>query len=444
MLRIRRVRPERLGKAIKRSMDFQKILSASPVQVLRQTASDWSEDNALRLSAALAYYSIFSIAPLLVIAISISGWVFGREAAQGLLFDQLHGLLGPHGAEGVQTMIKSANQPATSLIAAISGSAALLFGASGVFGQLKDALNTIWEVKAKSGQGVAGFIREHLLSFGMVLVIGFLLLISLFLSAAVAAVGKVAGGAIPEPLIQIGTSLASFSVVVVLFAAIFKVLPDAKVRWSDVWTGALVTGILFEIGKLLLGIYLGRESTASPYGAAGSAIMLLLWVYYASLILFFGAEFTKVYAEFRGRRIGPSANAEPATARQREQEGLGTEKADAASFLDVPSPPRESLATTFHLSPAKTGPEPDFAGSDGQKLALLFAAIAGGFAVGTLARKTPHERTPTEEIAHGSKALAATAAAAALTYVAGMWSRAGYTLDHGLEVVKAKSSSLGA
>jgi membrane protein len=294
-------------------MNYPALSLKSAGSLLKETASEWLNDNALRLSAALAYYSTFSIAPLLVIALAIAGWIFGREAASGLLDRQLQTLLGGAAAEGVKGLLTSASKPASSVLAGVLGIVALLLGASGVFGQLKDALNTIWEVRKKPGQAISGFIRERLLSFGMVLVIGFLLLVSLLLTAAVSGLTEYFGSGLAGPVLTGLSSLVSFAVVTLLFAAIFKVLPDAKVQWRDVWMGAVVTGLLFEIGKSLLALYLGHQSTSSAYGAATSVVLVLLWVYYASLILFFGAEFTQVYARAHGARIEPNENAEPVT-----------------------------------------------------------------------------------------------------------------------------------
>ena len=317
-------------------MNLQAITENRVYQLANGTIKNWLEDNALRLSAALAYYTVFSIAPLLVIAISIAGLVLGPDAVRGQLDDQLRGYIGKEAAAGLQTMVKSASQPTQGWIGAVTGFATLLLGASGVFGQLKDALNTIWEVKLKPSGGVLGFIKERLLNFGMVLVIGFLLLTSLLLTTAVAALNKYLNQILHlSPIIWGGVSfLISFGLVTVLFALIFKVLPDAQVKWRNVWVGAAVTGGLFELGKLGLAFYLGRESTASSYGAAAAIILLLLWVYYTSCILFLGAEFTQVYAQANGDFIQPMPNALPVTAEARAQQGLSAD----SRFEDAPNP----------------------------------------------------------------------------------------------------------
>lgn len=295
--------------------------------MLKAAGADFVEDNALRLSAALAYYAIFSIAPLLVIAIAVAGLIFGAEAARGEIQGQLSGMIGADAAKGVQSMVESAGEKATGGVwATIIGVAAMLFGASGVFAQLKDALNTIWEVKTKAGLGIWGFVRERLLSFGMVLVIGFLLLTSLLLSTALGAAGNWFSHLLSTPawVWQIVNFLVSFGVITLLFALIFKVLPDVTVGWRAVWVGALFTSLLFNLGKFLLAWYLSGQS--SSYGVAGAAVVLLLWVYYASCILFAGAEFTQVYAAAHGHSIAPSKIAEPATAEARAQQGMAANK----------------------------------------------------------------------------------------------------------------------
>jgi membrane protein len=284
------------------------------LSLLKQTASEWMEDDAPSLGAALAYYTVFSLAPLMTIAIAIAGFFFGKEAAQGQIFDELRVLLGEEGGKAMEEMVQSANaQPTTGVVATVLSVIVLLFGASGVFGQLQASLNTIWGVKPKPGRGVLGMIQDRLLSFGFTLVVGFLLLVSLLLTAGIALVANWMGGLMPgsETLAQILNIVLSLAMITLLFATIFKFLPDAKIAWRDVWIGAFLTALLFTIGKFALGIYLGKSGVASSYGAAGSLIVLLLWVYYSSQILFFGAEFTQVYANRFGSRVAPADNAVP-------------------------------------------------------------------------------------------------------------------------------------
>jgi membrane protein len=296
----------------------------SMVELLKATIADWQEDKASRLAAALAYYTVFSLAPLLVIVIAIAGLVFGPEAARDQIDNQLQSLLGRDGAEAAQTMIASANKPTTGIIASIINIAILLFGASGVFAQLQDALNTVWEVAPKPGQGIISVIRSRFLSFSMVLGIGFLLLVSLVLSAGLAAVGAYLSHLLPglDFLWQIVNFVISFGVITLLFAMIYKILPDAKIAWGDVWIGAAITALLFTIGKFLIGLYLGNASVGSAYGAAGSLVVLLIWVYYSAQILFFGAEFTQVYATKYGSRIVPAKNAVAVTEEAQAQQGM--------------------------------------------------------------------------------------------------------------------------
>jgi membrane protein len=284
------------------------------LSLFKQTASEWMEDDAPSLGAALAYYTVFSLAPLMTIAIAIAGFFLGKEAAQGQIFDELRGLLGADGGKAVEEMVQSANaQPTAGVVATIISVIMLLFGASGVFGQLQASLNAIWGVKAKPGRGVLGLIKDRLLSFGFTLVVGFLLLVSLLLSAGMALMADWIGGLMPgsEALAYILNIVLSLSMITLLFATIFKFLPDAKIAWHDVWIGAFLTALLFTIGKFALGIYLGKSGVASSYGAAGSLIVLLLWVYYSSQLLFFGAEFTQVYANRFGSRVAPADNAVP-------------------------------------------------------------------------------------------------------------------------------------
>lgn len=280
-------------------------------RLMKDAASDWSRDRAPRLGAALAYYTVFSLVPFLVVVIAVIGLVFGEVAAQSAILSQIAELVGEQTAAAIKDMILRANQPSTGLFATAVAVATLLIGASGVFGQLQDALNTVWGVEPKEGRGVWGFIKDRFLSFVAVLGTGFLLLVSLILSSALAAFGKWFGGLLPLPeaVLQLMNFALSFLVVTGLFALIFKVLPDAKVAWRDVWIGAALTSALFTIGKFALGVYLGKSNVASAYGATGSLVLVLLWVYYSAQILLYGAEFTQVYANRVGERIVPTPDA---------------------------------------------------------------------------------------------------------------------------------------
>lgn len=281
-------------------------------RLFRDTFENWNNDHAPRLGAALAYYTVFSLGPLLIIAIAIAGLVFGQSAAQGQIMAQLRGFLGDQGAAFVQAAIEASSRPREGIIATLIGIVTLMLGALGVFGQLQDALNAIWGVKPKPGRGIRGMLHDRLLSFSMVVVVGFLLMVSLIISAALSAFTRYFGGMLPFSATTLEgiDFFISLVVITVLFAFVFKYLPDAQVRWRDVWIGALLTAILFAIGKFLLGFYIGNSAVGSTYGAAGSIIIVLIWIYYSAQILFFGAEFTKSYAKRYGPGIIPAPNAE--------------------------------------------------------------------------------------------------------------------------------------
>jgi membrane protein len=285
--------------------------------LLKTTGSKWNDDKAPRLGAALAYYTVFSLAPLLVIIIGIAGLVFGKQAAEGAIVQQISGLVGGQSAAAIQTMLANARTPSSGGLAAIIGVVTLLVGASGLFGQLQDALNTIWGVEPKPGRGVLGMLKDRFVSFVALLGTAFLLLVSLVVSAAIAAAGTVFKALLPAPeaVLHLINLLVSLTVITGLFAMMFKVLPDVKIAWRDVWLGAAVTALLFAVGKYAIALYLGKSDVGSAYGAAGSLVIILVWVYYSAQILLFGAEFTAVYANEHGSRIVPADNAQPAGAR---------------------------------------------------------------------------------------------------------------------------------
>lgn len=283
------------------------------VRLLKDTAMQFANDNITSQCAALAYYSLFSLAPLLILSIAIGGFFFGAEASRGEIYNALQGLLGGSGAHAVEDMIRAASQDQQGgRLAAYAGIITLLFGASGAFSQLQSSLNWIWKVETAPGKGLGIFLRQRLLSFSMVLVIGFLLLISLVATAALSAIGKFLGSRLPggEAFWHVMNMGISFALITLLFAAIFKILPDVRLRWREVLTGAAATAFLFDIGKFLIGLYLGKSSVASSYGAAGSVIIVLLWVYYSSFILLFGAEFTRTYLQTQPRHLMPKSGAQ--------------------------------------------------------------------------------------------------------------------------------------
>ena len=293
------------------------------LDLARETFAEWSEDKAPRLGAAMAFYAVLSLAPFLVIAVGIAGLIYGGDAVAAIQA-QFEALVGAEAGRAIAAVISRADEPAESWLAALIGVATLLVGASGVFGQLQDALNTIWEVEPRSGRGVWAVLRERFLSFTMVLGTGFLLLVSLLLSAALAAAGSYFAARIPggAALWQAVHALASFAVITGLFALIYRVVPDAEIAWRDVWIGAAVTALLFVVGKLGIGLYLGRGSIGSAYGAAGTLLVLLVWIYYSTQILFLGAEFTQVYANRYGSRIAPSRGAVRVGEQEREAQGI--------------------------------------------------------------------------------------------------------------------------
>ncbi len=293
-------------------------------RLLKETFKEWNDDKASRLAAALSYYTIFSLAPLLIIAIAIAGAVFGDEAASGEIVKQIQGLVGKAGAEVIQTALQNAQKPDTRNFASIISIAVLLFGASNVFAQIQDALNTIWEVEPKPGRSILLTLRKRFVSFAMVAGVGFLLLVSLIVNTALEAMLKYFNNLLPgfDWLWQIGNFAISFAVITVLFAFIYKFIPDAKIAWNDVWIGSAMTSLLFVIGKYLLGLYLGNSSFGSAYGAAGSLIVLLAWINYAAQIIFFGAEFTQVYASKYGSRIEPDDNSRKVPEADRASQGM--------------------------------------------------------------------------------------------------------------------------
>jgi membrane protein len=268
--------------------------------LIKDTASRWLAHKDARLGAALAYYSVFSLGPLIVIAIAVAGLVLGQEAVRGEVGSALGGLLGESGALAVNAMLVGASKPHEGILATVVGVGTLLFAAIGVVVQLKDALNTVWEVKDPPISGVWSFIRTYALSLAGILAVGFLLLVSMLMTAALAAVGKRLAPYLPEVSLQLVGFFLSFGIISLLFAMMFKWLPDTPVAWSDVWLGAIVTAALFELGKLAIGLYIGKQGLESTYGAAASIVVVLIWVYYSSQIVLMGAEFTNVYA----RRYG--------------------------------------------------------------------------------------------------------------------------------------------
>ncbi len=331
------------------------------LDLFKQTFREFEEDKAPRLGAALAYYTIFSIGPLLLIAVAMAGMIFGQEAAQGRISAQLNHVFGATTAKSVEEMIEAAAKPKSGAFATIVGIVTLFIGASGVFGQLKDALNTIWNVEPKAKSGILNLLMTRFLSLAAVLGVGFLLLVALVFDAMIAAVGDSLGRFIGgESVLQVIQIALSFALATILFAAIFRFLPDLQIAWHDVWFGALFTSLLFALGKWGLGLYLGKAAVGSSYGAAGSLIILLVWVYWSAQILFFGAEFTQVYARTFGSLEGDSS------------------KRDARAQAARPEDRPRVIAAS---------PQPVLAGkrsSSGSGFGKLAASGAMGFVAGTI------------------------------------------------------------
>jgi membrane protein len=281
--------------------------------LLKVALQGWWNDRAMSLGASIAFFTVFSLAPMLLAAIAVAGLAFGREAAQGAIVRELGGLIGFGTAEALEAMIASASNVGSGIVGTTIGIASFLLLVTGAFVELQDNLNIIWKAKPPASSGVMSFIRTRMIGFALVLGIGFLLLVSLIIDAGLTALGSYleSGFSGATFILQLTNNLVSLSIAVLLFAMIFKVLPSVDITWRDVWMGSIVTGLLFTAGKFLIGYYLGKSNVASSYGAAASIITILLWIYYSSLILLFGAEFTKAYAESHGSRSGERSAAPP-------------------------------------------------------------------------------------------------------------------------------------
>jgi len=292
--------------------------------LLRATMSDWYEDRAQRIGAALAYYTIFALAPGLVIVMALAGLMLG-PGAESQIIEQIRDLIGKQGAAAIEATIRSARNETLGATGTALALIPLVFGLWGVFGELQDGLNTIWGVTPKPGRRIRDILKERFWSFAMVVGIGFVLLVSLVLSAWLAAVGTYVGSLLPAPAtgLEALNFVISFVVITGSFALIFKLLPDVKIAWRDVWLGAAVTSLFFTVGKFLIGLYLGKSAVASAYGAAGSLVIIVVWVYYSAQILLFGAEFTKVWTKRRGSGFVPEQTAVPVTQEARAEQGLG-------------------------------------------------------------------------------------------------------------------------
>jgi membrane protein len=294
------------------------------LDLVKKTFAEAGDDKIPRLAASLSYYTLLSISPLLVVSIAIAGLLFGEEAARGQIAHQLHQVFGAEAGDAIQALMAHAHQPGSGILGTVIGVIVLLFGASGVFGELQESLNTIWEVAPRPGRGILGMMKDRFFSFTMVLGVAFLLLVSLVVSAALAALGQWFSSSVAgiEWLWQGVNFVVSLAMITLLFALVFKVVPDVKIRWRDVWLGAAVTAALFTVGKFLIGLYVGKAGVASPYGAAGSLVVIVVWVYYSAHILFIGAEFTQVVARALGSPLVPARGAVALTEEARAQQGI--------------------------------------------------------------------------------------------------------------------------
>ena len=290
---------------------MKSLKDSGPYVVIKETLTAWDEDNVTRLAASLAYYTLLSIAPLIILAVAVAGLAFGEQAARQHISGELSGVVGAGAADAIESIVKNARAPGSGVLSIIVGVVVLLFGASGVFGELQSALNTVWEVAPKPGRGIWGLVKDRFLSFTMVVGVAFLLLVSLIVSAALTWVGQVFASSLPGGAFvwQVLNFCISLAVVTALFALMFKTLPDVHIKWRDVWVGSAVTAALFTLGKFGLGIYLGSAGVSSAYGAAGSIVALVIWVYYSSQVLLLGAEFTQIYAKHYGSKITPDDQA---------------------------------------------------------------------------------------------------------------------------------------
>ncbi len=305
------------------------------VSLLKTTYTKWSDHHAPRLGASVAFYTLLSFAPLLVLTVAVIALVFDPQKAQHGLIDQAKQMIGDRGADAVKSLLTNAQKPSSGVIASVIAFATLLFGASGVFTELRDALNIIWDAEPKNASGLMGMVKERLFSFGMVLSVGFLLLVSLILSAGLALLGKFFGGLVPLPafVFEIINFVVSFAVITLLFALLFKFVPARAISWRDVWVGAVGTALLFTIGKMLLGLYMGKAGVGSAYGAAGSLVAVIVWVYYSAQIFFFGAEFTHVYTDLGARPAVQRAAVHPGSSKpEHELEPSGAARRDVGGF----------------------------------------------------------------------------------------------------------------
>jgi membrane protein len=357
----------------------------STIPLLKETYKKWSEHQAPRLGASVAFYSLLSFAPLLVLIAAVAALVFDRTTAQNAMIDQARQMIGDRGAETVKSLLMNAQKPSSGILASVIAFITLLFGASGVFSELRDALNTIWDAQPDQTSGFMAMVKQKLFSFGMVLSVGFLLLVLLILSAGLAVAGKFFGQMLPLPeaVFQAINFVVSFAVITILFALLFRYVPNRRIEWSDVWVGAIGTALLFTIGKFLLGLYLGKASVGSAYGAAGSLVAVIVWVYYSAQIFFFGAEFTRVHADAHAAKQPVAAATQ--TREPEKQQTLSTTPAP----VPPPQPePRPVTVREYAFVPSR--PVNLRSHKPGRSLLL---ALSVGFLFGRVTRKVSADRS---------------------------------------------------
>jgi membrane protein len=370
--------------------------------VFKETINEFSQDRVMRLAAATAYYAIFSIGPLLVLVIGLAGLVFGEDTVRKEVVSQIGSFVGKRSADLISSMME-ARQKGGSSMAAILGAGALVIGATGAFGQLQDSLNTIWGVTTQPGKSVGAFVRDRFLSMAMVLGVGFVLLVSMALSAFVLTFANYIGNlvALPSWLVPAFNGLVDFAVISLLFALIFKVLPDVKIRWRNVWVGAVGTALLFTLGKWLLSFYLAHATSASAYGAGSAFVVVLLYIYYASIILYFGAEFTQVYAHQRGSRFIPSIYAVHITDFERAEQGMPTrrrvEEAIRRHESEVASRDSSAKSTQNDTADAKRQVRGEEVSLLVRPLKFLGLAFIIGAAAGLYATRSASERLSSDD-----------------------------------------------
>jgi membrane protein len=358
-------------------------------ELLKEIYSEWSQDKATRLAAAMSYYTIFSLPPLLLLLIAIAGFFLGPKHVQSEILSQVQGIVGPQGSDIIQTMLNQVSNTRSGIIWTVVGVVTLLMGAGGLFGQIRGALNTVWEVAPAPGRGIMTTVMNRLLSYSMVLGAGLILLLSLVLSAALSGLVQYFGNFLPASatLLQVANQIFSFAVIAVVFALIFKILPDVEISWEDVWVGAAFTALLFTIGKYVIGLYLGRSSTSSVYGAAGSLVVLLLWIYYSAQIFLLGAEFTQVWARKFGTRMAPKEDAVRIDLQRVTKAEAALSKRLSAARQAPPKPapifrPVSPQETQASERPPSASAKPSV--GIGLSKVILYALAAVGFLIGLI------------------------------------------------------------